>query len=356
MPLQVIEAVDPLTNLIHLKMSPIYEMVVSLRALLHPARRDSPWAQRAREALSPAFWNELSAVYEPYAKGGLFYELAIDYPDDEDIEGFLEYVREMDPVRFVFYLVGRVITFERLAETRLDPREIDAALSEVRNLCHWLCQDGVSLDPILADIPAFQERLVGLWRWYWEDFFRDEIESLRRHWESGLRDKVSILSRAGGQGLLEYVTGKTELPPPLPDEYPIREVAFVPVYMMPVPSYLFYGYGNVTVLFDSQRTEAHRIAAERAKEETLAVAKALADSSRLDVLRLIARHEGELHGKKIAEKLSLAASSVSRHLTQLRDAGLIDEQMHDDRTITYRLRESTIERLPELLLDYLWHS
>ncbi len=356
MPLQVIEAVDPLTNLIRLKMSPIYELVISLRALLHPARRDSEWAQHARETLEPAFWTELSAVYEPYAKGGLFFELAVDYPDDEDVPGFLEYVREMDPVRFVFYLVGRVVTVERLAETRLDPREIEVALNEVRNLCHCLCQDNVSLDPILADVPAFQERLVRLWRWYWEGFFCNEVEVLRRHWESGLRDKAGILSRAGGQGLLEYVTGKTELPPPLPADMPVTEVAFVPIYMMPVPSYVFYGYGNVTVLFDAQRTEAHRIATERAKEETLAIAKALADSSRLDVLRLIARYEGEMHGKKIAEKLNLAASSVSRHLGQLRDAGLIEEEIHGDRTITYRLRESTIERLPEMLLDYLWHG
>ncbi|HMM29143.1 MAG TPA: metalloregulator ArsR/SmtB family transcription factor [Aggregatilineaceae bacterium] len=356
MPLQVIEAIDPLTHLVRLETSPIYELVLSLRTLLLPARRSSAWAARAREALEPAFWNELAAVYGRYADGGLFFELPIDYPDHEDVEGFFDYVRDMDPVRFVFYLTGRVVPVERLVETRLEPRALDEALNEVRNLCHWLCQAGLTLEPILADVPAFQERLVNLWRWYWEGFFRDEVEALRPHWQASLRHKAAILSRTGGQALLEYVTGKTELPAPLPPDYPVTEVLFVPIVMAPSPVYMFYGYSNVTIVFDSQRTEARRAEIERGKEQTLAICKALADSSRLDVLRLITRHEGELHGKQIAAKLDLAASSVSRHLAQLRDAGLIAEEVHDDRTITYRLQENTVERLPEMLLDYLWHG
>jgi len=356
MPLQVIEAADPLTNLIYLKMSPIYEMMISLRALLHPSRRESAWAVRAREALGPDFWQELTEVYGPYAQGDLFLELAIDFPDDEDVEGYLAYVREMEPVRFVFYVIGRVLPVERLAETGLAPRKLDAALGRVENLCPWLCQEDLTLEPILADVPAFQARLVALWRRYWEGFFRDEIDNLRPHWESGLRDKASIFARAGGQGLLEYVTGKDEIPSPLPPDHPVTEVVFIPIYMMPVPVYVYYGYGNVTVLFDSQRTEARRAEIERAKEQVLVIFKALGDGTRLDVLRLIARHAGEMHGKQIAAKLNLAASSVSRHLAQLRDAGLIEEQVHDDRTITYRLRESEIQHLPEMLFDYLWNS
>jgi len=356
MPVQVIEAIDPLTGITRLQTSPIFEMVLGLRRMLHPARRDSAWVARARAALEPAFWSELAALYEPYGQGGLFFEIPVDYPDPQDVEGFLEYVRGMDPARFVFYLIGRVLPLERIAETRLEPRALDAALDEVRDLCHWLCQDDLTLAPILEDVPAFQARLAALWRCYWDGFFRSEIEALRPQWESCLRDKASILARAGGQGLLEYVTGKTELPPPLPADYPVTDVVFIPLVMTPAPVYMFYGYGNVTIVFDSQRTEARRAEIERGKEQTLAIAKALSDSSRLDVLRLIARHEGALHGKQIAAKLDLAASSVSRHLGQLRDAGLIEEQVHDDRTITYRLQPEAIERLPEILLDYLWHG
>ncbi len=356
MPLQVIEMTDPLTNLIRFRTSPVYELMLSLSVMLHPMRRDSAWVARAREALEPEFWAELAAVYEPYGKGGLFFEMAIDYPDHEDVEGFFEYVRALDPVHFVFYLTGRVVPVERLAATRLEPAAVWAALDEVKELCYWLYQGDISLEPILADVPAFQERLTALWRRYWNTFFRDEIDALRPHWERAIRDKASILSRAGGQGLFEYVLGKSELPPPLPPDHPITSIVFIPIYLIPSPVYMFYGYGNVTVLFDSERTEARRTEIERGKEQALTVLKALSDGSRLDILRLIARHEAEMHGKKIAAKLNLSASAVSRHLSQLRDAGLIEEHMHEDRTITYRLQQSVIERLPNMLFEYLWYT
>jgi DNA-binding transcriptional ArsR family regulator len=81
----------------------------------------------------------------------------------------------------------------------------------------------------------------------------------------------------------------------------------------------------------------------------------LGDGSRLEILRLIAHSEGVIHGKKIAQHLNLSASAVSRHLTQLRDAGLILEASQDNRTITYRLQKDTLTALPEKLMDYLYH-
>ncbi len=36
---------------------------------------------------------------------------------------------------------------------------------------------------------------------------------------------------------------------------------------------MFYGYSNVTIVFDSQRTEARRAEIERGKEQTLAICK-----------------------------------------------------------------------------------
>jgi DNA-binding transcriptional ArsR family regulator len=118
---------------------------------------------------------------------------------------------------------------------------------------------------------------------------------------------------------------------------------------------MFYGYGNVTILFDSEMTEARLAEIERGKEQAINSLKALGDNSRLDILRLIAHSEGKIHGKKIAESLSLSASAVSRHLTQLKDAGLIAEESQDNRTITYRLQKDTITGLPDKLLDYLYH-
>jgi len=164
-----------------------------------------------------------------------------------------------------------------------------------------------------------------------------------------------LLARLGGAGLLEHVTGKSELLPPLPEEYPVTDIVFIPVYLMPSSVYMFYGYGNITVLFNSERTEARLAELERNKQQLVSIFKALADGSRLDILRLIMHHGDQMHGKRIANKLNLSASAVSRHLAQLKEAGLIVEETQDNRTFTYKIQENAISTLPDTLFDVLHH-
>jgi len=83
--------------------------------------------------------------------------------------------------------------------------------------------------------------------------------------------------------------------------------------------------------------------------------EALADGSRLDILHLIMPHGDQMHGKRIANKLNLSASAVSRHLAQLKEAGLIVEETQDNRTFTYKIQENAISTLPDTLFDVLHH-
>jgi len=94
---------------------------------------------------------------------------------------------------------------------------------------------------------------------------------------------------------------------------------------------------------------------ERNKQQLVSIFKALADGSRLDILRLIMHHGDQMHGKRIANKLNLSASAVSRHLAQLKEAGLIVEETQDNRTFTYKIQENAISTLPDTLFDVLHH-
>lgn len=353
MPLEMIEIVDPLAGLITFETSPVYEMIISLRTLLQ-SNYHVEWVESMSARLPPAFWDELRALYEPYHKGSVFFELAIDYPDQEDVPGFIEYMRAMDPVTFLFYIVGRIITKEQIAATGLDPQALNDALIASPHYSHCLCVE-TPMEGMLEDLPAFQDRLAQLWTWYWEDFFEDQIEPFRSHWKHSLNDKMMLLNRSGGQALFDQVSNRKVLPAPLPETMPISEIRFIPLHLIPAPVYMFYGYGNVTLLFDSERTEARLAEIEHDKEETLTVLKALGDSTRLEILRLIANADGHMHGKKIAAHLDLSPSAVSRHLTQLRDAKLIVEETHPDRTITYQLQPERIQSLPQKLRNYLTH-
>ena len=352
MPFEIIDSLDPLAALVEFRTSAVYEMVMSARTLIKPSHHQEAWAQRAASSLSPDLLEELTFLYRNFCEGNIYLELPVDYADHNNVPGFFAYVRHLSDTDFVFYLVGRNLSRDELAQLVPDGDAIRAALTAHNEHCEWYAQ---CLDPILADISGFRERLVHAWQAYWTAFFQHEIAGFEPQWTAGLQDKQSILEREGGRVLLEKVTGRSELPPELPPGMPITSVTFTPVCLLQSRVYRFFGYGNVTILFDPQFTEERKLAIEHAKDEALATLKALNDETRLEILRLIVQaHKGNPHGKIIAEKLGISASAVSRHLALLKEGDLITEEPLKN-LIAYRFKSETLAELVDKLLDYL-HS
>jgi DNA-binding transcriptional ArsR family regulator len=352
MPFEIIDSLDPLASLVEFRTSAVYEMVMSARTLIKPSHQHETWAERAAASLAPDLLDELTFLYENFCEGNVYLELPVDYADHSNVPGFFEYVRHLSDIDFIFYIVGRNISRDELAQLVPDGDAIRAVLAAHEEHCAWY---GQCLDPILADIPAFQERLARAWKAYWTTFFQHEITEFEPKWAAGLQDKKSILEREGGRALVEKVTGRSELPPELPPGMPITSITFAPVCLLPSRVYRFFGYGNVTILFDPQFTEERKLAIEQAKGEALATLKALNDETRLQILRLIVQaNKGSPHGKSIAEKLGISASAVSRHLALLKEGNLIAEEPLKN-LITYRFKSEALEELVDKLLDYL-HS
>jgi ArsR family transcriptional regulator, arsenate/arsenite/antimonite-responsive transcriptional repressor len=88
-------------------------------------------------------------------------------------------------------------------------------------------------------------------------------------------------------------------------------------------------------------------------KSTIRVTKALADTQRVRILLLLAN--GELCVCQIVEVLGLAASTVSKHLSLLGSAGLVDVRK-DGRWAYYRLPEGEVGRSFAPLLEWLGGS
>lgn len=86
-----------------------------------------------------------------------------------------------------------------------------------------------------------------------------------------------------------------------------------------------------------------------------AVLHALADESRLTVLRILA--DGPATAGELAALLPIARPGVSRHLRVLREAGLVDVQQEAQRRI-YTLRLEPLAQVDEWLGPYraLWEQ
>lgn len=351
MPLQVIETQDTLSEMMLFRTSSVYEMLVSVTALLAP-HRFTDWSRKARKVLGEDFYQRLTATMTPYGDGAVFVEFGTGYAQQDDVLGFIDFVRRLSPQEFAFYMLGRLFPIEEIQRVGLSKPAIRQLIEHPPSyLDDWVCQMSLAW---LDDVPAFQKLVCDLWEQYWGDFFHAELEPLRSHWMSGLREKESLLQRVGGSSLYEHTIGKLELPPNHPPTMPLREIVFVPIYFTVKRVYLFFGYGNLTILFDSQLSASRIEQINQARAAALITLKAMGDENRLKILRLIVISNGTMSGKMLAEYLKLSPSAVSRHLAQLKDGKLISEKSEDNRTITYTLNKEVLTSLPDAIMDYLY--
>lgn len=103
---------------------------------------------------------------------------------------------------------------------------------------------------------------------------------------------------------------------------PYAEFVFLPAYLMPAKACRYFhteGEKKRQMVFLTLRT------VERSQEDTLAALKAISDGNRYQIMRLLAK-EGPMRGLDIARKISLATSTVSHHMEQLKENGFITEE------------------------------
>lgn len=355
MPVEIAEDEEKWRSMISFRTSVIFEMLLSLHAIAHPRPQHEDWAESTKGRLSPQLLKEVELFHsERFFKRGLFLgELAIDYPDHDDVEGFLVYLRKMAVEEFLFYVLGRMVPREDIKDLPWTEEELEGAMST--HLPEGSEKKLVIPGHIevLNDPQGYRARIVGLWQGYWEEFFRDDWPSYREAWGRSIKEKEARLSREEPLDFVRSLSGHKDLPPlEIPPGTGLEEIILIPSCFAPrARGLMFFGYGSVTVLYDCEMTEERREELKRTAEELVSVAKALDDITRLEILRLIAQEES-IYGQKIAYTCGISQPSVSRHLRILREAGLIEERRMDNR-IGYNICWEVVEAFSKRLSGYL---
>lgn len=123
---------------------------------------------------------------------------------------------------------------------------------------------------------------------------------------------------------------------------PYKKFYFMPAYFMPYKVCRWYGE-NQMLIFDAVRI------LENDKTQIPTQLKMLSDNTRYQILCLL-RQQGPLSGIEIAEQMKLAASTVSHHMTQLKNSGLVHEEPSYN-TKYYSVNQKSIETCIKHLQD-----
>ena len=183
----------------------------------------------------------------------------------------------------------------------------------------------------LVDPPALQTLLLFHLRQMWENYLADEWKQV----EPMLKDAVDAFRQIDFSGMnrskaVEFIADRKLDKGHLQEKLEAAErLIFVPsAHVGPYLSF-FKSNGVLGVIFRARLPEGTRFDAPDLSRADLVVRlNALADDTRLRILRLIAQ-EGELRSPEIMERVELSQSAASRHLKQLSATGYLSERRCD---------------------------
>lgn len=351
MPLLVAPDAPSSAPTVNFLLSPLYDLFISLSTMSHPGERHEPWAAEVKRDLSPAMREEADYFYGMFENR--LVELAVDFPDHYDVEGFFRYLETMTPEDFIFYATGRVMAPSEISSMTSHPLRLLAALLKLYGGEHRIHDQGwrAALQVLATEADATRTRLARLLRTYWQNVYRDQVNKLKPRWEESVRERTQSIGPDRLSAVQERFLANRAMPREFPEGYPLEKVLLVPSLFLNMSSMILYGYGQMVIIYDALTSDEHRNAMAHVQRRIVAVAKAMEDPTRMTILRAIAKDK-EYYGSRLAAKCGITPSSISRHMRVLRDAGLIKEINQDNR-VMYELRRDTIEKLCEDLQEYL---
>lgn len=282
---------EKLRQLIHFRCSPLLDMALSILVMQNPERFGSVagWIPRVTDRLPLGLVDRLKELSE-----------------------------QVDLFAVVMELEGTAATapdaLRRFTDT--DP-ELGAAL-----LSYW--------DAISPEVGAKAGLLA--------ESMQNETARLRQMdplaFICRFSDRVSVAG--DGQAIILHWGQGMRIP--LGD---LERVLFVPSAFCP-RRLMFYRLGPVQIFFYDPLREEPAVA-EEAPESLVIGFSALADATRLKLLRLIARES--MPAQEMARQLGVNESTVSRHLKLLVEAELVRRERQEGKFIFYGLQPDRIDQL-----------
>jgi DNA-binding transcriptional ArsR family regulator len=287
-------------KLIALRYSPLLDLALSVLVIQNPERfgTGAPWVSRVLKRLPAGLTDQLREVSDRLDLFSVALELetgqAVPVPE------LLERLRERDPAAAMTLLAY----WEAIA-----PEVADRAGVLIGSVQEETARLG-QMDP-LAFICRFSDRVS----------VAGDGDAIILHWGKGMQVPLSDLER----------------------------ILFIPSAFSP-RRLMFYRLDRVQIFFYAPLPSQPEEVEEPSESLTLVI-EALADATRLKLLRLIAR--ANLPAQEMAERLGVNESTVSRHLRLLVEAGLVGRERTEGKYIFYSFQRERVERLAAHLGAYL---
>jgi DNA-binding transcriptional ArsR family regulator len=328
-----------------------YELVLGLRMLVDDEEPGTygvgeEWIGRTRDALGP----EVLAAMERYSGGhellfGYLLALATETPAPRTAATFLTMLEATSARDLRLLQLGdRLQTFRNGVARETIARAADGGADAQRDLLEG-CLDWQrsAYEHVLArDAEEVKRDLETACRGWHDAVLHPDEQATARVLKRSARAARALAERLPVEDLIDTLTRGIRYAP----EPGIRRILLVP-HVVSRPWSIFTEAGDTKIVcYGVAETQ---ITGDAPPDPLVAAYKALADETRLRILRRLAEGPATLH--ELTAMLGLAKSTVHGHMLVLRTGGLVIADV--SRKTGYRLRRETLAESAALLETYL---
>ncbi|TLN21738.1 winged helix-turn-helix transcriptional regulator [bacterium] len=200
----------------------------------------------------------------------------------------------------------------------------------------------------LASPAAFGDRYLAVLRTYYQVFFAEEEKRIRPALQQGLEEARRMAAGLTPAQLVERLSRGVQLAQV--DE--LSELNLAPSYWSsPLIFFGPTGPAQAQLLYGIRPGPAGLVPGENVPDGLVETLKALADPTRLRILRYLSREP--LTPSQLSRRLRLRAPTVVHHLNELRLAGLVQISFLVEGEKRYALRRDAVQGMQALLEEFL---
>jgi DNA-binding transcriptional ArsR family regulator len=319
-----------------IEISPVYDLLLSLFAISSAATDSKPgWARSLKRKLQPSSRKTLRYFFETEEHLGLnALALAIRLPPPRTVEDFLHLLDKVDIEDFVHTLLGRLDPAMPLLPSLLHHLWEKEKLTEGERKAFKELQGRYSAET-LSRLEAFHKHreelrkdFIILLSEYWTDFFSHEFERILPELEESAERLQEIARLSSMTEILSQIAGGLILPANLSG----KQFTFAPSFYSTPFVFNQSSQREFLLIFPAR---SPRNQDEAAKGEIIRALRALADPTRMEIVRLLAQRE--MYALELARILSLAHPTVLHHMATLRVAGFVQTELRSGNNY-YRLQ------------------
>ncbi|MGD2155313.1 MAG: metalloregulator ArsR/SmtB family transcription factor [Anaerolineales bacterium] len=205
-----------------------------------------------------------------------------------------------------------------------------------------------SILDLWAQPGEFGERYLNALRAYHQAFFAEEEKRITPALKTALNRAQELAERLSFEDLVEELSQGLRLEA----EMKFKKMIFAPSYWItPLVVWDRIAEDEGLFLFGARPDDASLVPGEVVPDSLLRMLKALADPTRLKILRYLV--EDSLTPAELARRLRLRAPTVTHHLKTLRLAGLVHITFEERGERLYASRLSAVSGMCESLYKYI---